>query len=71
MAGCVASTIGVLITMVVIGVILQSAGASNEFDLPILLGLLVSVLVFNVLGRTLVRLLFRSRLRFFRAYQRR
>lgn len=57
--------------MVVIGLILRSTGASNEFGLAILLGLLVSALVFNILGRALVRLLFRSRLRFFRAYQHR
>ena len=57
--------------LVALGLLLPSFGASNKFGLPILVGLLASVLVFNILGRLLVRVLFRSRLRFFRAYQHR
>lgn len=72
-AGCLSGTVGLLITMVAIGFVLRSSplGASNKFGLAILLGLLLSALIFNILGRAFVRLLFRSRLRFFRAYQHR
>ena len=70
-AGCLSSCIGVVATLAVIGFILQSGGASNEWGFLVLLGILMSALIFNVLGRLVVGLLFRSRLRFFRAYRHR
>ncbi len=70
--GCLSTCIGVLITMVAIGsMVLPSIGPPNEMGLAVLLGILLSALVFNVLGRLLASLLFRSRLRFFRTYQHR
>jgi hypothetical protein len=70
-AGCLSSIIGVLIAFAALGFILPSVGSSNKFGLPVVLAILLSAVVFNLLGRLLVRLLFRARLRFFRAYQHR
>jgi hypothetical protein len=51
------------------GLVLPSVGARNEYGLAFVVGLLVAALVFNLIGRALVRVLFRSRLRFFRTYR--
>lgn len=69
--GCLSSCIGIVVTLAVIGFILQSGGASNERGFVVLLGGLISALIFNVVGRLIVNLLFRSRVRFFRAYRHR
>lgn len=69
--GCLSTCIGVLITVVAIGMMLPSIGPPSEMGLAVLLGTLLSALVFNILGRVLASLLFRSRLRFFRTYQHR
>jgi uncharacterized integral membrane protein len=68
-AGCLFTAIGVVITMVVMGFILQSVGARNEYGLAFVMGLLAAALIFNLIGRALVGVLFRSRLRFFRTYR--
>ena len=68
-AGCLVTTVGVLITVVVMGLILPSVGARNEYGLVFVVGLLVAALIFNLIGRALVGMLFRSRLRFFRTYR--
>ena len=68
-AGCLFTAIGVVITMVAMGLILPSVGARNEYGLAFVVGLLVSALIFNWVGRAFVGMLFRSRLRFFRTYR--
>ena len=68
-AGCLVTTVGVLITMVAMGFILPSVGARNEYGLVFVVGLLVAAVIFNLIGRALVGMLFRSRLRFFRTYR--
>ena len=52
-AGCLFTAIGVVITMVAIGIILPSVGARNEYGLVFIVGLLVAALIFQ-LGRTCV-----------------
>ena len=68
-AGCLFTAIGLLITMVAMGLILPVVGARNEYGLAFVVGMLLAAVVFNLAGRALVRLLFRSRLRFFRTYR--
>ena len=68
-AGCLSSGLGIVIALVVVGVTFQSVAAPNDYGLAIVVGLLLSALLFNIFGRALVRLLFRSRLRFFRSYR--
>jgi hypothetical protein len=63
--------VGILITVTVIGMMLPSIGAPSEMGFAVLIGLLLSAVVFNFVGRALVKVLFRSRLRFFRTYQHR
>ena len=70
-AGCLFSGIGVVIALVVVGFTFQSVATPNEYGLAVVGGLLLSAMLFNFLGRALVGLLFRSRLRFFRSYQHR
>jgi hypothetical protein len=70
-AGCISSIIGVLAAFAVLGLVLRSVRISNELGLPVLLAIMLSAVVFNLLGRLFARLLFRSRLRFYRAYQQR
>jgi hypothetical protein len=48
---------------------LPVVGARNEYGLAFVVGMLLAAVVFNLAGRALVRLLFRSRLRFFRTYR--
>ena len=68
-AGCLFTAIGVLITMVAMGLILPVVGARNEYGLAFVVGMLLAAVVFNLAGRALVRLMFRSRLRFSRTYR--
>lgn len=68
-AGCLSSGVGVVIALVAVGFKLQSVAAPNEYGLAVVVGLVLSALFFNILGKVLVRLLFRSRLRFFRSYR--
>lgn len=58
-----------MIALVVVGFTFQSVAAPNEYGLAVVVGLLLSGLLFNILGRAVVRLLFRSRLRFSRGYR--
>lgn len=55
--------------MTAMGFILPVVGARNEFGIFFVVGLLVAAILFNLLGRVVVGLLFRSRLRFFRTYR--
>jgi hypothetical protein len=68
-AGCLSGGIGVAIALMVIGFTFQSVAAPNEYGFAVVVGLLLSAMTFNIFGRALVRLLFRSRLRFFRNYR--
>lgn len=70
-AGCLSSGVGLVIALMVVGFMFHSSASSNKYGLAIIVGLLISALLFNLLGRALVRLLFRTRLRFFRAYRHR
>lgn len=55
--------------MVGMGLILPAVGARNEYGLAFVVGLLISAFISNLLGRALVGIFFRSRLRFFRNYR--
>jgi hypothetical protein len=55
--------------MVVMGFILQSLGARNEYGLAYVVGLVVAAVISNLIGRALVASLFRWRLRFFRIHR--
>lgn len=68
-AGCLSTVLGVVVTMVGMGLILPAVGARNEYGLAFVVGLLISAFIFNLLGRALVGIFFRSRLRFFRSYR--
>ena len=68
-AGCLSSGVGLVIALIVLGLTMQSIAAPNEYGFVAVVGLLLAALIFNILGRAFVRLLFRSRLRFFRSYR--
>jgi len=67
--GCLVAIVGLVITMSVLGLALPAYGIGSESGLAIIIGLIVAAAVLNALGRVLVGLLFRSRLRFFRTYR--
>ena len=68
-AGCMATCIGLVISLAAIGMVFRSIPTPNEKGFAIVVGLLLAAVLFNFVGRALVTLLFRSRLRFFRKYQ--
>ncbi len=70
-AGCLAMCIGLLVTLIAIGAVLPSLGAPSEKGFAVVVGLLLSAVLFNLGGRALARVMFRTKLRFFRAYQHR
>lgn len=70
-AGCLATCIAIVITLGVVGIMFRSVAAPNEKGFAVVVGLLLIAILFNIIGRTLARLLFRSRLRFFRTFQHR
>lgn len=67
--GCLIAIVGLVVTMGVLGLALPAYGIGSELGLAIIVGLVIAAVAFNALGRVLVGLFFRSRLRFFRTYR--
>lgn len=67
--GCLVTIVGLVVTMAVLGLVLPAYGIGSESGLAIIVGLIVVAAALNALGRALVGILFRSRLRFFRTYR--
>ena len=68
-AGCLSTGLGLVVALIVLGLTLQSVAAPNDYGFAAVVGLLLAALIFNIIGRAFVRLIFRSRLRFFRSYR--
>lgn len=66
--GCLLSLVGLVAALAAVGLLPLSSSNYGQ-GLAVVLGLLVAVVVFNFIGRALAKLMFRSRLRFFRTYK--
>lgn len=67
-AGCLFSLVGLVLSFFVVGVLPLSSSNYGQ-GLAVVVGLFLAVVLFNAAGRGVARLLFRSKLRFFRNYR--
>ncbi len=67
-AGCLFSIAGLVLSLLVVGLLPLSSSNYGQ-GLAVVIRLVFAVLLFNALGRGAVKLLYRSKLRFFRNYR--
>ena len=67
-AGCPFSLVGLVLSLFVVGVLPLSSSNYGQ-GLAVVVGLFLAVVLFNAAGRVVAKLLFRSKLRFFRGYR--
>ena len=67
-AGCLFSLAGLVLSLFIVGVLPLSSSNYGQ-GVAVVLGLFLAVMIFNAAGRGVARLVFRSKLRFFRNYR--